>query len=542
MTLDEAGYTAGYITGAFMLGRTIAATFWGLAADRFGRKICLFSSMVNVAILGLAFGFSTSFGMAVSIRLAIGLGNGFMGICKTAVTGKILIYIFSIISLTSTHLIIEMVNCKEHEMRAFGYINGVWGLGLIVGPAIGGLLSRPVIQYPDTFNQGTIWDHYPYLLPSIICSLIAAIAAVGVAVFVPETLQRAPSKYEAVAALDEETVHGKSNNESTKTDLITFGWSEKKWRLSQGDALEIKESDIEMQKQRPNFTILDEEDGHTITTSSSPSTLESSIELIIESKEEEETVNQVITIADKLPSTFSEILHSKNIQFLFFVYMAYCFVIMYVDETFPLWCVTSLANGGLGWEAAEVGETLACIGFGLVIFQLFIYEWMMRRFFQFGSVETYFRMLLWSAIFMMLLPIVSDLTLRALIAQNDGKDIGTRFNVPLRIVIVGTWLCYRLPATAAFTTLAIVVNASVHSSMRGTINGLIMTAGSLGNGSGPIVGSVFYAVFLSAAYKGESDEHKRDWLPIDGRAVFVTGGMLAIGLAFFVRAKMKVKE
>lgn len=86
--LDEAGYSAGYITGAFMLGRTIAATFWGLAADRFGRKVCLFASMVNVAILGLIFGFSTSFSMAVAIRFAIGLGNGFMGICKTAVTGN----------------------------------------------------------------------------------------------------------------------------------------------------------------------------------------------------------------------------------------------------------------------------------------------------------------------------------------------------------------------------------------------------------------------------------------------------------------------
>jgi len=78
--------------------------------------------------------------------------------------------------------------------------------------------------------------------------------------------------------------------------------------------------------------------------------------------------------------------------------------------------------------------------------------------------------------------------------------------------------------------------------MRGTINGLIMTAGSLGNGSGPILGSIFYALFMSLAYKGEEESHKPDWLPIDGRAVFVTGGMLTLGLAFFVRAKMIVKE
>eukprot|EP01037_Dinobryon_pediforme_P037696 gene37696-45316_t len=109
--LDEAGYTAGWITGMFMMGRTVAGVPWGMAADRYGRKMCLFISMVNVAVLGTLFGFSTSFTMAVFLCFMIGLGNGFMGVCKTVVT--------------------EMVLCKEHEVRAFGFINGVWGLGLI---------------------------------------------------------------------------------------------------------------------------------------------------------------------------------------------------------------------------------------------------------------------------------------------------------------------------------------------------------------------------------------------------------------------------
>ena len=43
-------------------------------------------TMFNVAVFGLLLGFSTSFPMAVALRLAIGLGNGFMGIAKTCIS------------------------------------------------------------------------------------------------------------------------------------------------------------------------------------------------------------------------------------------------------------------------------------------------------------------------------------------------------------------------------------------------------------------------------------------------------------------------
>lgn len=43
-----------------------------MAADRYGRRVCLVLSMLNVAVLGAAFGFSSNFFMAVSVRFLIG--------------------------------------------------------------------------------------------------------------------------------------------------------------------------------------------------------------------------------------------------------------------------------------------------------------------------------------------------------------------------------------------------------------------------------------------------------------------------------------
>jgi len=104
--IDRAGYSSGWIVGMFMIGRTISGLPWGLASDYYGRKVCILASMVSVFVLGIAFGFSTNFAMAVLLRLAIGLLNGYMGVAKTCLS--------------------EICKTKEHEIKAFGWLNGIW--------------------------------------------------------------------------------------------------------------------------------------------------------------------------------------------------------------------------------------------------------------------------------------------------------------------------------------------------------------------------------------------------------------------------------
>ena len=60
--------------------------------------------------------------------------------------------------------------------------------GLIVGPAIGGILSRPAVQYPSIFFQDTIWARYPYLLPCLVSASLAVVGFIFLFLYLPETL------------------------------------------------------------------------------------------------------------------------------------------------------------------------------------------------------------------------------------------------------------------------------------------------------------------------------------------------------------------
>ena len=64
----------------------------------------------------------------------------------------------------------------------------------------------------------------------------------------------------------------------------------------------------------------------------------------------------------KKPLNFREILTNSHIRFLGTLLAGLNFSVMFVDESFPLWAVTSIQSGGLSWTSSQVGAALACIG------------------------------------------------------------------------------------------------------------------------------------------------------------------------------------
>ena len=62
-----------------------------------------------------------------------------------------------------------MIICTKHQNNLIEFltINDVDDEGLIVGPAVGGMMSRPAVQYPHVFSSTSIWGIFPYLMPCL---------------------------------------------------------------------------------------------------------------------------------------------------------------------------------------------------------------------------------------------------------------------------------------------------------------------------------------------------------------------------------------
>ncbi|XP_019451622.1 PREDICTED: protein ZINC INDUCED FACILITATOR-LIKE 1-like [Lupinus angustifolius] len=157
---------AGYVGSAFLLGRTLTSVIWGLIADRYGRKPVLVIGVTSVVVFNTLFGLSTSFWMALITRFLLGSLCGVIGPVKAYAS--------------------ELFR-EEHQSIGISTVSAAWGIGLIIGPALGGYLAQPVEKYPHIFLKGSFWDRFPYFLPCIIISALALVAAI-VCIWIPETL------------------------------------------------------------------------------------------------------------------------------------------------------------------------------------------------------------------------------------------------------------------------------------------------------------------------------------------------------------------
>ncbi len=115
----------------------------------------------------LTFGFSKNYELALVLRFAAGSFNGIIGATKTYLS--------------------EITN-ESNQARGFAVFGVARGLGMVVGPIVGGFLCLPAEKYPFLF-QGTIFEEFPYALPCVIGWLIAMAGCI-VGYFVLEETNR----------------------------------------------------------------------------------------------------------------------------------------------------------------------------------------------------------------------------------------------------------------------------------------------------------------------------------------------------------------
>ena len=63
----------------------------------------------------------------------------------------------------------------------------VWSIGTIIGPALGGCLAQPSMNYPSVFPSDGLFAKFPFLLPNLICAALLLVAILAGTFAIEET-------------------------------------------------------------------------------------------------------------------------------------------------------------------------------------------------------------------------------------------------------------------------------------------------------------------------------------------------------------------
>lgn len=159
-------FWVGIVIATYSLAQFISTPILGAISDRIGRRPVLMFGLAANSIFFIVFGLSGSLSMAVIARFLAGAGNGNIAVAKA--------YIGDI--------------SEDEEVAArMGMLGAAFGLGFMIGPFIGGILSDPATGFGGPFDS-QFWMDYPYLLPCIFSSAMSAIALMLAIFKLPESL------------------------------------------------------------------------------------------------------------------------------------------------------------------------------------------------------------------------------------------------------------------------------------------------------------------------------------------------------------------
>ena len=158
-TYGASPFVVGLLFASFSASQLIAAPLLGAWSDRWGRRPVLILSLVGTAVSFVMLAMAHSLAMLFAARIVDGLSGG---------------------NITTARAYIADVTTQENRAKAYGFLGAAFGLGFIIGPALGGFFSR-----------------ISYTAPIWVAAGVTVVAILLAWFWLPETLHRA----DAVSAL-----------------------------------------------------------------------------------------------------------------------------------------------------------------------------------------------------------------------------------------------------------------------------------------------------------------------------------------------------
>ena len=151
-TFGASPLTIGLLFASFSLAQLVASPLLGAWSDRWGRRPILIFSLVGTVISFVMLALAHSLAMLFAARIVDGLSGG---------------------NITTARAYIGDIATEEDRAKSFGILGAAFGLGFIIGPALGGLFS-----------------HISYTAPIWAAAVITVLATLLAWFWLPETVHR----------------------------------------------------------------------------------------------------------------------------------------------------------------------------------------------------------------------------------------------------------------------------------------------------------------------------------------------------------------
>ncbi len=155
----------GIVLAAYTFGQFLFTPILGSLSDRIGRRPVIMFGLISNTIFFIAFGLAQALWFALIVRFLAGAGNGNIAVARAYIGD---------------------ISTDEQLKARMGVIGAAFGLGFMIGPFIGGILTDPYTNFGGYFETSW-WESHPYFLPCLFAGLLSLVSFILAIKQLPES-------------------------------------------------------------------------------------------------------------------------------------------------------------------------------------------------------------------------------------------------------------------------------------------------------------------------------------------------------------------
>lgn len=161
MSVQQGYVLFGLLIAIYPFFQFFTAPIWGQLSDRFGRRNLLAASMLAMSLSNGLFAFALYYKMLPLLFVAKALAGASGG------------------NLSITQAVVADLYEPRERAKKFGVIGAGFGIGMVLGPYLGGKLIDP-----------SIMPWFTIVTPFVFSTLLSVLSALSIILFLPETLHK----------------------------------------------------------------------------------------------------------------------------------------------------------------------------------------------------------------------------------------------------------------------------------------------------------------------------------------------------------------